>query len=353
MASRQNLRGRGFRGGRGGGYGGGTLGRVYGGPANLVNPKMEQWRAQQKSSKGIDRTSAAQARIARAQQTGVGRGTQEQIVRHTTPGGGGYNRAEAIARERQLASRPEAEQIAMLGRKANPNAGRPGAEKFDSGLEGKSLEGAINGGGPLKQADEWTPERKQRWREEQEDLKNPFGPRMRKGESGQWSAEQKAAYARGETPRQQLAGITGGQAGIDRAMRRMAANEGRAMPTGGAAEPPWEVEARERQAAQAKTAAARPRNRQTMGQRVQGIGQGFRKMGGFMNRARQAALAKRGPGMSGTMRPAVEPRRMGRRTTVGGTAPKRRTGGLGGALKSPRSRGLRGRGIGRGMGGTL
>ena len=385
MASRQNLSGRGYRGGRGGGYGFGPLAGAYGGPANLVNPKMEEWRRQQKSSKGIDRTSAAQKRIAQAQQTGVGRGTQEQIVRHTTPGGGGYNRAEAIARERQLATRSEAEQMAMLGRLANPNAGQPGAEKFDSGLEGKSLEGAINGGGPLQKESKWTPEARKRWRQDQEDLKNPFGPRMRKDEEGKWSAEQKQAWQRGETPRQQMAGITGGQAGMDRAMRRMAANTGRERQAQ-AAETPWDAEAR--QAAEAEKARkmgearAKPavEPQQPGGRR--GIWGGFKGRGGFMgripgmmNRARQAALAKQGgqtgfgfggmrrsPGSKGAIsNSGYDPRKISgfggsRRRLGGATAPKRRTGGIGGASKtggSIRSRGLRGRGIGRGMGGTL
>jgi hypothetical protein len=347
------------------GYGGGPLGGAYGGPANLVNPKMTQWRAQQKSSKGIDRTSAAQRRIAQAQQTGVGRGTQEQIVRHTTPGGTGYNRAEAMARERQLAMRPEAEQIAMLGRKANPNAGRPGAEKFDSGLEGKSMEGAINGGGPLKKEWEskWTPERRKRWQQEQKDLQNPFGPRMRKDESGQWSAEQKQAWARGETPRQQLAGITGGQAGIDRAMSRMAANTGRAMPPAEAAEAPWKIEERawkeKEQARKMGEARAKPAVEPGGGRR--GIWGGFKGRGGFMgkipgmmNRARQAAQAKQGgPAAGGGRRGFMGRARNAALAKRGGAdaTPPKRTGALG--RRSPRSRGLRGRGIGGGMGGTL
>lgn len=362
------------------GYGGGPLAGAYGGPANLVNPKMEEWRAQQKSSKGIERNSAAQNRIARAQQTGVGRGTQEQIVRHTTPGGGGYNRAEAMARERQLATRPLAEQMAMLGRKANPNAG-------DKSLEG--MEGAINvdytqGGGPLKgdeKGTKWTPEARKRWQQDQKDLQNPFGPRIRKDEEGKWSAEQKEMWRRGETPRQQMAGITGGEAGMERARRRMAANTGQPMRTAGTAEAPWKIEEREAaEAAEAAKAKAMAESRASqMGggagsgpMRQAGGGRrsiwgGFRGSklggaGGFMSQAIKAAQAKKGgggmfrrsPGSKGAIsNSGYDPKKISgfggsRRRLGGATAPKRRTGGIGGASKtgaSIRSRGLRGRGI--------
>jgi len=357
------------------GYGGGPLAGAYGGPANLVNPKMEEWRAQQKSSKGVNREDMTRRRIAQAQQTGVGRGTQEQIVRSSTPGGGGYNRAEAMARERQLATRPLAEQMAMLGRKANPNAG-------DKSLEG--MEGAINvdytqGGGPLKgdeKGTKWTPEARKRWQQDQKDLQNPFGPRIRKDEEGKWSAEQKQMWRKGETPRQQLAGITGGQAGLDRAFARMQANTGRER-TAQAAESPWDKETRvAAEAAQAKKeAAARAKpavEPQQPGGR-QGIWGGFKGRGGFMGRvpgmmrrAQQAALAKQGgekvgswgmrrsPGSKGAiMNAGYDPKKISgfggsRRRLGGATAPKRRTGGIGGASKtgsSIRSRGLRGRGI--------
>lgn len=363
------------------GYGGGPLASAYGGPANYVNPKMTQWRAQQASSKGVNRADATQRRIAQAQQTGVGRGTQEQIVRSSTPGGGGYNRAEAMARERQLASRPVAEQMAMLGRKANPKAGLPGGEKFDSGLEGKSLEGAINGAGPLKKESKWTPEARKRWQQDQKDLQNPFGPRMRKDEEGKWSAEQKQAWQRGETPRQQLAGITGGQAGLDRAFARMKANTGRER-TAQAAETPWDMEAREASeaaaaaqakkdaAARAKPAVQPPRQagggrRSIWGRAFSGSKLGGR--GGFMSQAIKAAQARKGgqagfgiggmrrsPGSKGAIsNSGYDPRKISgfggsRRRLGGATAPKRRTGGIGGASKtegSIRSRGLRGRGM--------
>ncbi len=369
------------------GYGGGPLASAYGGPANYVNPKMEQWRRQQSGEELVRADDRAKSRIAKAQQSGVGRGTQEQIVRHTTPGGTGYNRQEAMARERELAGRPEAEQIAMLGRRANPKAGLPGGEKFDSSIPGKSMEGAINGAGPLKKEwkSEWTPERRQRWKEDQEDLKNPFGPRMRKGEEGKWSPEQKAAWRRGETPRQQMAGITGGEAGMQRARDRMAANTGRERQAA-AAETPWAVEKREWQAAEAAKAEAakakkmgEARAAEMAGQRPMRQAGGGRKSiwgrfagsklggrGGFMSQAIKAAQAKRGgqtgmgfggmrrsPGSKGAIsNSGYDPKKISgfggsRRRLGGATAPKRRTGGIGGT--SIRSRGLRG----RGMGGTL
>jgi hypothetical protein len=110
--------------------------------------------------------------------------------------------------------------------------------------------------------------------------------------------------------------------------------------------------------------------RKTIGQGFRGMGQGFRGYGGFMNRARQAALAKQGGGAFGTRRSpgskgAIDASgfggrsrmfgRRGARAGITGTEPKatppKRTGALG--RRSPRSRGLRGRGIGGGMGGTL
>jgi hypothetical protein len=337
---------------------------------------MAEWRAQQASSKGVNREDMTRRRIAQAQQTGVGRGTQEQIVRHTTPGGGGYNRAEAMARERQLATRPLAEQMAMLGRKANPNPGDPSLK----GIEGAANVDYSQGGGPLKgdeKGTKWTPEARKRWQQDQKDLQNPFGPRMRKDEEGKWSAEQKQAWRKGETPRQQLAGITGGQAGLDRAFARMKANTGRER-TAQAAETPWDMEARQAaEAAQAKKeAAARAKpavEPQQPGGR-KGIWQGFKGRGGFMGRipgmmrrAQQAALAKQGgqtgfgfggmrrsPGSKGAiMNAGYDPSKISgfggsRRRLGGATAPKRRTGGIGGASKtgsSIRSRGLRGRGM--------
>lgn len=390
MASRQNLAGRGYRGGRGGGYGYGPLAGAYGGPANLVNPKMEEWRRQQSGEELVRGDDRTKARIAKAQQTGVGRGTQEQIVRHTTPGGGGYNRAEAMARERQLATRPLAEQMAMLGRKANPNAG-------DKSLEG--MEGAINvdytqGGGPLKgdeKGTKWTPEARKRWQQDQADLKNPFGPRIRKDEEGKWSAEQKQMWRKGETPRQQMAGITGGEAGMERARRRMAANTGQPMPTGGAAEAPWKVEAREAAEAEQARTAVQP----GAGESVGGFGGLYRdpsskgsvanwgydprklRAGAFgSSRARAAGQppggsgfgrSKRIGGRGGLMSQALQRRQAGRKTagpdrspvvsanrrarqrvaglSGGSSKPKATTGGMGSLGRSPRSRGRRGMGF--------
>ncbi len=390
MASRQNL---GSRRGRMYGYGGGPLASAYGGPANYVNPKMEQWRRQQSGEELVRADDRAKSRIARAQQSGVGRGTQEQIIRHTTPGGTGYNRQEAMARERQLASRPEAEQIAMLGRKANPKAGLPGGENFDS-----SIKPAVEPGAGQTVESKWTPEAKKRWRQEQKDLANPFGPRMRKDEeTGKWTAEQKQAWQRGETPRQQLAGITGGQAGLDRAWARMKANTGRERQAA-ATETPWDAEARQaKEAAEAK-AMGEARAAETQGsswgmrrdpsskgslqnwgynpRNIRGFGGAGRALGrasgfagkrlggagGMMSQAIQRMQAQRkpaGPDRSGVVSANRRSRQrvagLGgapKRRTIGGTAfkggggtaPKRRTGGIGGG-GSVRSRGLRGRGV--------
>lgn len=353
MASRQNLTG---RRGPSYGYGGGALAAAYGGPANYVNPKMEEWRRQQSGEELVKGDDRAKARIAKAQQTGVGRGTQEQIIRHTTPGGTGYNRAEAIARERELATRPEAEQIAMLGRKANPNAGAEPPTNAPGPPGGvRTAKPAVEPG-----AGQWTPEQKQRWREDQKDLQNPFGPRMRKGESGAYSPEQKAAWRRGETPRQQLASITGGQAGLDRAWERMSAMTGRERP-GEAADAPWKAE---RAKAMGESRAAEMGARGAGGGMfrrdpsstgaIDASGGGFRGRklggrGGLMAQAIQRNQAKRqtaGPDRS----PVVSANRRARQRVAGlsggSTKPKARTGGIGGTGGSIRSRGLRGRGIG-------
>lgn len=230
MAGRQNLSGRGVRGRRGGGYGGGTLGNVFNGGSHLVNPMMEQYRRQQSGTERVNASDRARSRIARAQQTGVGRGTQEQTVRSSTPGGGGYNRQLAIQRERELAGKSLEEQKLNLGRAADPNAG---------------------------------------------------------GQPGQGGGRRD-------------------------------------------------------------------------------ISQGFRGRGGFMGQggrmARQAQAAGRGkqggtltgPARQSPARQRVAAARQASRTQPRAAAPAERTGGIGGALKrSPRSRGLRGRGIGRGMRGAF
>jgi len=363
------------------GYGGGPLAGAYGGPANYVNPKMEQWRRQQSGEELVRADDRAKSRIAKAQQTGVGRGTQEQIIRHTTPGGTGYNRQEAMARERELASRPVAEQMAMLGRKANPNAGM--SDKPTRNVQGTSS--GVTAAVEPEWKSKWTPERRKRWRQEQKDLANPFGPRMRKGEGG-WTPEQKLAWEKGETPRQQLAGITGGQAGLDRAWARMQANTGRERQAQ-ATETPWDREKREWQEKEQARKMGEAREAEMS---AQGAGQGmFRRdpsskgaiWGGFdprrlragafgSNRAKPGFSGRALGGTGGLMSQAIQrmqanrqkaagPDRSGvvsanRRTrnrvsglSGGSTTTPKRTGGIGGATggRSIRSRGRRGMGF--------